>query len=132
MTFLPRRRYLRIAAAIWLAAALVVLVAMLLRPELRADERSALSSLVPLYFMSFPLGHVGLEAIIRLRVELYVASGFVPGIFPEGVWLWALLTVAGYLQWFALLPMITTGIRRLVRAYTARDAAAGKWSERTF
>ncbi len=124
MTLFPRHRVLRIVAAVWLLAAVAMLVITLLRPELQADERRALSSLVPLYFMSFPLGHLGLEALIRLKVELYVANEFVPGIFPEGVWLWTLLTVLGYVQWFLLPPLIASAIRRLGRAFTTWHAAA--------
>lgn len=121
---MPRRRALRILAVVWLLAAVAMLVITLLRPEIQADERRALSSLVPLYFMSFPLGHLGLEALIRLKVELYVANEFVPGIFPESVWLWTLLTVLGYAQWFLLPPLISSAIRRLGNAYTRRRAAA--------
>ena len=105
---------------IWLALAAVLLVAMLLRPELQVDERKALSVLVPLYFMSLPLGHAGLLAVNRLKVELYWDNGFVPAIFAEGMMLWALLLLLGYVQWFLLLPMISREIRRLGQAYEAR------------
>jgi hypothetical protein len=124
ISLLPRHRVLRIVATVWLTAALAILAVMLLRPELQADERRALSSLVPLYFMSFPLGHLGLEALIRLKVELYVANEFVPGIFPEGIWLWTLLTMLGYAQWFLLPPLISSAIRRLGRAFTTWRATA--------
>ena len=124
ITLLPRHRVLRIVATVWLTAALAILAVMLLRPELQADERRALSTLVPLYFMSFPLGHAGLETVIQLKVELYLANEFVPGIFPEGVWLWTLLTVLGYVQWFLLPPLISSAIRRLGRAITTWHAAA--------
>jgi hypothetical protein len=119
VTLLPRHRAVRIVAAVWLLAAVAMLVVTLLRPELQTDERRALSSLVPLYFMSFPLGHAGLAAVIKLKIELYVANEFVPGIFPEGVWLWTLLTVLGYVQWFLLPPLISSAIRWLGCSYTA-------------
>jgi hypothetical protein len=96
---------------------------MLLRPEMQADERKALSVLVPLYFMSFPLGHAGLLALNRLKVELYWAGEFVPAMFTEGVVLWMLLVLLGYAQWFLLLPLISR-ICRLGSARAARRTPA--------
>ena len=121
----PRHRFLRVAAAVWLAVAVVLLAVMLLRPELQADERRALSVLVPLYFMSFPLGHAGLLAVNRLKVELYWGNEFVPAIFTEGVVLWILLLVLGYAQWFVLLPFLSGKIRRLGSAYADWRGRAG-------
>jgi hypothetical protein len=123
MSLFPRHRFLRIAAAIWLVPAVVMLVVMLLRPEMQADERKALSVLVPLYFMSFPLGHAGLLALNRLKVELYWAGEFVPAMFTEGVVLWMLLVLLGYAQWFLLLPLISR-ICRLGSARAARRTPA--------
>jgi len=100
-------------AAAWLLAALIVLGLMLLRPELQADERRALSSLVPLYFLSLPLGHAGLMVCNKLKLELYLDSGFVAGIYTEGMVLWIFLTVLGYTQWFLLLPWISLKCRQL-------------------
>ena len=114
-SLLPRHRFLRWAAAIWLTVAAVLLVVMLLRPELEADERRALSVLVPLYFMSFPLGHAGLLTVNRLKVELYWANEFVPALSTEGVVLWVVLMSLGYFQWFVLLPGVCRQIRRLRR-----------------
>ena len=119
MTLIPASRRLRVAAAIWLTVAGALLAAMLLRPELQVDERKALSVLVPLYFMSLPLGHAGLLAVGRLKVELYWSNEFVPAVFTEGVVLWTLLMLLGYVQWFLLLPMISRRIRRLGHAYAA-------------
>ena len=116
----PRHRFLRIAATIWLTVAALLLLIMLLRPELQADERRALSVLVPLYFMSFPLGHAGLLAVNKLKVMLYWGNEFVPAIFTEGVVLWVVLMALGYLQWFVLLPAVARKIRRLGVEYTAR------------
>jgi hypothetical protein len=124
MSLVPRHRYLRIAAVIWLGLAAVLLVAMLARPELQADGRKALSVLVPLYFMSFPLGHAGLMAVNRLKVELYWANEFVPAIFTEGVVLWVLLVLLGYAQWFLLLPFVSRKIRWLGSACAAREIPA--------
>jgi hypothetical protein len=124
MSLFPRHRVLRIAAVVWLVLAAALLVAMLVRPELHADERRALSVLVPLYFMSFPLGHAGLLAVNWMTLELYLGNEFVPAIYVEGVWLWTLLTVLGYAQWFLLPSLISSRIRRLGSAYVAWRAAA--------
>ena len=124
MSLFPRHRFLRVAAAIWLAVAAVLLAAMLLRPELQTDERTALSVLVPLYFMSLPLGHAGLLAVNRLKVELYWASEFVPAMSTEGVVLWVLLVLLGYAQWFVLLPLISRRICRLGSAHATRRISA--------
>lgn len=126
MTLFPQHRILRFAAGAWLLAALAILAAMLLRPELQADERTALSGLVPLYFLSVPLGHAGLMAVSQLKLELYLSNEFVPGVLTEGLLLWTVLTVLGYVQWFLLLPWICRGIRHLGHAYAARGLSAGK------
>jgi hypothetical protein len=107
------RAAMRAALALWLLIAVVLLVVTLLRPEVQADERSALSTLVPLYFMSFPLGHVGVMALSRLKLELYAGSAYVPGIHEEGLLLWLALTVLGLLQWFVLLPWLARKSRQL-------------------
>jgi hypothetical protein len=124
MALIPRHRVLRIAATVWLAAALALLVMMLLRPELQAHTRKALSTLAPLYFMSFPLGHAGLLAVNKLKLELYLSNEFVPDILTEGVLLWSLLTLLGYAQWFLLPPLVSRKIRRLGEAYAAWRASA--------
>jgi hypothetical protein len=100
-------------ATAWLLVAVALLVVTLLRPEMRADERSALSSLVPLYFMSFPLGHAGVAALSRLKVELYTGSGDVLGMHEEALLLWSSLCALGMLQWFVLLPWVARRSRRL-------------------
>ena len=94
-------------AAGWTIAAVVMLAVTLLRPDLQENLRTALSSLLPLYFLSFPLGHAGLMAVNKLKLELYLDSGFVPGILSEGLLLWTLLTVLGYVLWFLLLPFLS-------------------------
>jgi hypothetical protein len=104
---------MRLAAAAWLIAAVVLLAITLLRPGLPADERSALSSLVPLYFLSFPLGHVGVMGLSRLKVELYTSYGMVLGIPAEALLTWGVLTVLGLLQWFVLLPWVARRARQL-------------------
>lgn len=122
--FLPRHPVLRVVAATWLLMAAVLLLVTLLRPELGLNERAALSTLVPLYFLSFPFGHAGVMALNRLKVELYVGSHFVPGIFSEALLLWAALTVLGYAQWFVVLPWIARKSRQvtdfLLSRYLAR------------
>ena len=124
MSLFPQHRFLRIAAAVWLILAAALLAAMLLRPELVLNERRALSTLVPLYFMSFPLGHLGLLAVNKMTLALYLGNEFVPAIYVEGVWLWTLLTVLGYAQWFLLPSLISSRIGRLGSAYLARRSVA--------
>jgi len=113
MTLVPRHPVLRVAATVWLLVAVVLLAVTLLRPEMQADERAALATLVPLYFLSFPLGHVGVMALTRLKIELYAGSGYVLGIQEEGLLLWTAFTVLGLLQWFVLLPWVARMSRHL-------------------
>jgi hypothetical protein len=108
------RALMRAAATAWLLVAVVLLVVTLLRPEMQAAERTALASLVPLYFLSFPLGHVGVMALSRLKLELYAGSGYTLGMHEEGLLLWIALTLLGWLQWFVLLP----GLARKARQAT--------------
>jgi len=116
LTFFPRHPVLRIVATVWLLASVVMLTATLLRPELYGNDRAALAWLTPLYWLSFPLGHVGVMAGIWMRVELYVGPHFVPSAFAEGLYLWTVLSVLGYLQWFVLLPWISRKCWQLSRS----------------
>jgi hypothetical protein len=113
MTLGPRHPALRIVATAWLLVAVVLLVVTLLRPEMQADERAALATLVPLYFLSFPLGHAAVMALSRLKIELYAGSGYLLGMREEGLLLWLALTVLGGLQWFVLLPWLARRSRQL-------------------
>ena len=110
---IPQHPVLRVAATAWLLAAVVMLLVTLLRPEIALNERAALSSLVPLYFLCFPLGHLGVMALGKLKVGLYVSFNIVPGIFSEGLLLWTLLVILGYAQWFVLLPWLARKSRKL-------------------
>lgn len=123
MTFFPRHPVIRLAATAWLLASVVMLTFTLLRPDILGSDRSALVYLTPLYWLSFPLGHVGVIGGIRIRLELYLEFGFVPSILAEGLYLWAALTVLGYLQWFLLLPLLARACRRLANFLFRRDAA---------
>ena len=116
MTFFPRHPVLRIAATAWLLAAVVMLTATLLRPELYGNDKAALVWLTPLYWLSFPLGHAGVMAGIWIRVELYVGPQFVPSVLAEALYLWSVMSVLGYLQWFVLLPLISRMCWQLSRA----------------
>ena len=124
MTVFPRHPLLRVVATAWLLVAAVLLLVTLLRPEIGLNERTALSSLVPLYFLSFPFGHAGVMALNRLKVDLYVGYHFVPGIFTEALMLWAALAVLGYAQWFVVLPWVARKSRQftdfLLRRHLAR------------
>jgi hypothetical protein len=124
MTFFPRHPVLRIVATAWLLASVVMLTATLLRPELYGNDRAALVWLTPLYWLSFPLGHVGVMAGIWFRVELYVGPHFVPSVFAEGLYLWTVLSVLGYLQWFVLLPWISRKCWQLSRAIFGKGSQA--------
>jgi len=123
VTLFPPGRLLRWLAVVWLLAAVTLLALMLMRPELEADQRRALSTLVPLYFMSFPLGHAGLLACNKIKLALWFDSEFVPAIFTEGVFLWVFLTVLGYAQWFVLVPWVSGRLRQLYRILFTRGTA---------
>jgi hypothetical protein len=120
---LPRHRVTRIAAALWLLASAAMLIVTLLQPSIQGGERTALVYLTPLYWLSFPLGHLGVIGGIRLRLELYLGYNMVPSVLAEGLFLWTALTVLGYAQWFVLLPWVAAGCRRLSRFLFNRDAA---------
>lgn len=119
----PRHPILRIVAAGWLLASIALLAVTLLRPELQANDRAALSTLVPLYFMSLPLGHLGVLALNKLKLALILDFDFVPAIFAEGLGLWAALSVLGYLQWFVLIPLFARGCSHLARFLFKRNRA---------
>jgi hypothetical protein len=119
----PRHPALRIVATLWLLASVVLLVITLLRTDIHGSDRAALVYLTPLYWLSFPLGHLGVMAGIRLRLELYLNFNVVPNVLAEGLFLWTALTVLGFAQWFLLLPWVADGCRRLSRFLFNRDAA---------
>ena len=123
VTWFPRHFALRIIAVAWMLVAVVLLVVMLLRPEAQANELAALSSLVPLYFLGLPLGHLGFLALGKLKLELYVTSHYELSIVAEGLALWAALTVLGYLQWFVLLPWVSRKCRQLADFLSKRSLA---------
>jgi len=114
---------MRLVAAAWLLASVVMLTLTLLRPDITGNDRAALVYLTPLYWMSLPLGHVGVMAGIQLRLELYLQFNIVPSILSEGIYLWTALTVLGYLQWFVLLPLLARMCRRLADFLFRRDPA---------
>lgn len=120
---IPRHPVLRIVAAVWLLASVALLAVTLLRPEMQANDRVALSTLVPLYFLSLPLGHLGVMALNKLKLTLILDFDFVPAIFAEGLGLWAALSVLGYLQWFILTPLLARGCSHLTRFLFKRGPA---------
>jgi hypothetical protein len=123
MEFYPRHPVMRLVATAWLLASVVMLTITLLRPDISGNDRSALVYLTPLYWLSFPLGHVGVIAGIDLRLELYLKFNFVPSILSEGLFLWTALTALGYLQWFVLLPLLAQACRRLADFLFRRNPA---------
>jgi hypothetical protein len=108
---------------VWLLASAIMLVATLLRPDFYGSDRTALVWLTPLYWLSFPLGHLGVLAGIQLRLDLYLAHNLVPSVLAEGLYLWTVLTMLGYLQWFVLLPWGAAALSRVSRFLFNRDAA---------
>jgi hypothetical protein len=120
---LPRHPVIRLVATAWLLASVVMLTVTLLRPDITGDDRAALVYLTPLYWLSFPLGHAGVLAGIRIRLELYLEFNFVPSILSEGLYLWTALTLLGYLQWFVLLPVLAQKCRQLADFLSRRSPA---------
>ena len=116
----PRHRVSRRIAAIWLFFCVATLVVTLARVALHEGDRSALTTLVPLYWMSLPLGHAGIMAIIDIRTALYVA-GAMPGLLVEGFASWLVLMALGYVQWFLLLPLVARGCQRVLQFLFNRD-----------
>ena len=100
-----------------------MVVVTLLRPDIHGGDRTALVYLTPLYWLSFPLGHLGVLAGIELRLQLYLGSSVVPSVLAEGLFLWTALTVLGYCQWFVLLPWVAQVCRRLSHFLFNRDPA---------
>jgi hypothetical protein len=123
MTLFPRHPAMRLVATVWLLASILMLTFTLLRPDISGSDRGALVYLTPLYWLSFPLGHVGVIGGIRVRLELFLEFDFVPSILAEGLYLWAALTVLGYLQWFVLLPFLARMCRRLAQFLFNRGTA---------
>jgi len=121
MNFLPRHPASRRVAALWLLVCAASLVVMLVRLGLNGGDRIALSILVPMYWLSLPLGHAGVMAGIDIRTALYL-SGTPPGILAEGLYLWLVLGVFGYVQWFLLLPLVARKGQHLLHFLFNRDA----------
>jgi hypothetical protein len=113
MTLLPQHRVSRIAAVLWLLICAATLAVLLLQPGISANERPALTVLVPLYFFSFPLGHAGLMAGIEIKLALYLNGTPAPSILAEGLFLWTSFAVLGYTQWFLLLPWLSRRCQQL-------------------
>lgn len=113
MRWLPRHRLARYAAAAWALACAASLAAFLLHPAAAAGGRAALATLVPLYLIGMPSSHAGMAAIIELRMQIYVDGGAL-AVATEGVVLWVLLALLGYLQWFVLLPGLARLTQRLL------------------
>ena len=123
MAFFPRNPGMRLVATAWLLASVVMLTLTLLRPDISGNDRSALVYLTPLYWLSLPLGHVGVIAGIELRLRLYLDFNFVPSVLSEGLYLWTALTALGYAQWFLLLPLVAQKCRQLSHFLSKRDPA---------
>jgi len=125
MNLLPKHPASRRAAAIWLMACAAGLVIMLLRLVMNGGDRTALTTLVPMYWLSLPLGHLGVMAGIDIRTALHLA-GSPPGILAEGLFLWLVLSVIGYAQWFLLLPLVARKCQQLLHFLFNRDTAKNR------
>jgi hypothetical protein len=123
MTLLPRHPALRLTATVWLLASVLMLTFTLLRPDITGGSRSALVYLTPLYWLAFPLGHVGVMAGIELRLWLYLEWSFVPSVLAEGLYLWTALTLLGYAQWFVLVPLLAQKLRQVAGFLSRRNPA---------
>ena len=102
MTLFPKHPLSRCAAALWLLACLTFLLLTLL-------QRDALAMLVPVYFLAFPSGHIAVLAISKIKLTLYLNSGFEPSVLSECIYLWTFMVVLGYVQWRLLLPWVSRG-----------------------
>lgn len=122
MNWVPRHSVSRRLAALWLLTCLASLAVMLARPGLYEGDRHALAALVPMYYLTLPLGHAGVLAGIEIKTALYVA-GAAPGILAEGLFLWAALGVLGYAQWFVLLPLAARKCQQLLHFLFSRESA---------
>lgn len=111
-------------AAVWVLVCALTLLVMVVRVELHEGDRSALAALVPLYWLSLPLGHAGVLAVIKIKTALYL-SGIVPGVPAEGTMSWLLLGVLGYAQWFLLLPLVARKCQQLLQHFFNREQAKG-------
>lgn len=125
MILLPTHPASRRVAVLWLLVCLVTLAVMLLRPGLYEGDRNALAVLVPMYYLSLPLGHAGVMAGVDIRTALYL-GGMAPGILAEGLFLWLVLGVLGYVQWFLLLPLVARKCQQLLHFLFNRDAAKNR------
>ena len=123
MILFPRHPAMRLTATAWLLASVLLLTFTLLRPDITGGSRSALVYLTPLYWLAFPLGHVGVMAGIELRLRLYLELNFVPSVLAEGLYLWAALTVLGYVQWFVLVPILAQKLKQLSGFLSRRNPA---------
>ncbi len=107
MTFLPQHRLSRIAAALWLLACVALLLVALFKQEPHADERNALTHLVPVYFLGFPSSHLAVVAASKIKLALYFRGEVAPSLFSECISLWIGMVTLGYVQWFILLPWVS-------------------------
>ena len=120
MSLVPRHAATRVLAALWLLACLAVLLLTLLKHELYANQRSALTQLVTVYFLGFPSTHIGVVASAKIKLDWYLHARFEPSILSEAVFLWTLMVALGYAQWFVVLPWISRKCWALCNALFCR------------
>ena len=112
MSLVPRHRVGRYAAAAWALACAISLAAFLLLPAV-AGSRTPLTMFVPLYLTGTPSSHAAMLTVNELRLRIYLDGGTL-GLAAEGIMLWTLLTVLGYLQWFVVLPRLVRLTQKLL------------------
>ncbi len=121
MSLLPKHPASRIAALLWLLACVAFLMWTLLKPDIYVEERSALSRLVPVYFLGFPSAHIAVVAIGKIKLALYLNARFEPSILSECLSLWTTMVVLGYFQWFILLPWLARKLWRTCNTFFNRN-----------
>ena len=124
MTLVPRQPALRVLAALWLLTCLAVLLLTLLKHELYANQRSALTQLVTVYFLGFPSIHIAVLASAKIKLDWYLHARFEPSILSESVFLWTLMVALGYAQWFVVLPWISRKCWGLCNALFCRSGSS--------
>lgn len=104
------------AAALWFVACLLVLLLTLPGLDAHTDTRSALARLLAVYFLGFPSTHLAFVVVSKLKLALYLGSGFEPSLLSECLFTWTLMVVLGYAQWFIALPWLSRLCRRCCMA----------------
>ena len=106
----PQNLIGRSVLSLWLAACVSVLVFAFIQRNIH-DTDIAFTYLM--IFLTFPIGY-GLAALLGLIFwGLYNLFGvFSPGGFLPNTFTWIIFVVAGYFQWFVLIPWLYQKLRK--------------------